>query len=98
MRLFWEAKKRARERGLTFTIHPSDIIVPLRCPLLGIELRAGRGCQGAASPSVDRRDPRRGYEPGNVWVISYRANALKSDATVAELERLCRALRMAGVQ
>jgi hypothetical protein len=96
MRLFWEAKKRARRRGVAFSITPDDVTVPTSCPLLGLALAAGAGRQTAASPALDRRDPSRGYEPGNAWVISYRANTLKSDATLEELERLCRALRRAG--
>lgn len=45
----------------------------------------GRIGPQADSPSLDRKDPAKGYVKGNVWVISYRANAIKQDATLAEL-------------
>jgi hypothetical protein len=31
-----------------------------------------------------------GYVPGNVWIVSRRANSIKSDANVAELQMLTR--------
>ena len=92
MKMYWQAKKRAKRTGISFTIAPSDVVIPDDCPLLAIPLEVGSGVQSAKSPSLDRVDPSRGYDPGNVWVISYRANTLKSDATVAELRRLVAAL------
>lgn len=86
--MFWQAKKRAKAKGLPFTITPTDVAIPVNCPLLGIELQRGIGCLGPASPSLDRIDPRRGYVPGNVWVISHRANAIKNDATLEEMRRI----------
>ena len=37
------------------------------------------------SPSIDRIDPEGGYVPGNVVVISWRANQLKLDGNAHEL-------------
>ena len=34
-----------------------------------------------------------GYVPGNVWIVSRRANSIKSDANVAELQMLTRNLQ-----
>jgi hypothetical protein len=45
------------------------------------------------SPTLDRIDNSKGYIVGNVWVISMRANRLKSDATVDELMMLATNLR-----
>jgi hypothetical protein len=42
------------------------------------------------SPSLDRIDPSRGYIPGNVQVISNRANLLKRDGTLREIVLLGR--------
>ena len=36
--------------------------------------------------TIDRVDPDGGYVTGNVRVISMRANRIKSDASIAELE------------
>lgn len=94
--LFWTAKTRARKRDLEFTIQFEDIVIPKFCPVLGIELvfdpgrlghegRNGGGAPSPNAPSVDRIDPTKGYIPGNVRVISWRANSLKKDASRQEL-------------
>jgi hypothetical protein len=62
------------------------ILVPLRCPVLGVTLALGDNRSRDCSPSLDRVDPARGYVPGNVMVISNRANQAKSDLTCVELE------------
>jgi hypothetical protein len=79
------AKNRAEKYGIACTISEQDIVIPEFCPLLGLRLKRGVGKQHAASPSLDRIEPSNGYVPGNVWVISHRANELKRDATVWEL-------------
>ena len=45
------------------------------------------------SPSIDRIDPSKGYTKDNVWVISRRANTIKSNATVDEVEKVAQGLR-----
>lgn len=82
------ATMRAKQLGLVCTITEKDITIPVFCPLLNLELKRGVGKQHAASPSIDRIKPELGYVPGNVWVISHRANELKRDATVQELQML----------
>jgi hypothetical protein len=37
---------------------------------------------------VDRIDPNRGYIADNIWVISWKANRMKSNATLEELKLL----------
>lgn len=92
--MFIAAQTRARMYDLPFSITISDIIVPEICPVLGIPLIKGReGRATANSPSLDRIVPERGYVPGNVRVISWRANSLKKDATIAELEAVLRYMR-----
>lgn len=87
--LMWcHAKRRAKAKGQVFTITPSDIHIPKRCPLLGTILRFGHKVMSAASPTIDRLKGQKGYTPENIWVISARANAIKSDATLKELKRL----------
>jgi hypothetical protein len=52
---------------------------------LVIELR---GRRSGSSPSLDRIIPERGYVPGNIRVISDRANRLKGGRNLNELRRL----------
>jgi hypothetical protein len=84
-RLVLDAKKRAKERGLPFDLVTGDIVVPERCPILGLLLVVGEGRCNANSPTLDRVRPELGYVRGNVIVISHRANTIKSDATPEEL-------------
>ena len=59
--------------------------------MLGLKLNYGPG--GSMDPdraTIDRLDGRRGYVKGNVRVICYRANSLKSNATVKELRAVLR--------
>jgi hypothetical protein len=93
-RLFDTAKRRAKETGLEFSIKRSELCLPVLCPLLCIPVFVGNGKQGPNSPSVDRIDNSKGYVPGNVWIISQKANRIKSDATVEEISMLARNLSM----
>jgi len=79
-------KARAKNLGIAFTIGPDDFSWPSHCPALGIQLNPGGFRDN--SPSFDRIDPRYGYVPGNVVVVSMRANRIKSDASVAELQAI----------
>lgn len=85
--LLYLARHRAKTKGIKFDLLVSDIVVPERCPVLGMPIaRAfGKGPK-PHSPTLDRIDPALGYVRGNVRVISFRANALKSDASLEELE------------
>lgn len=83
------AKSRAKKAGILFSIVASDLSWPETCPVLGIKIDyAVRGHANGNSPSVDRTNPRLGYVPGNVVVMSQRANFLKRDASLEELRKL----------
>ncbi len=87
-RPIWErARKRARDRGLPFMIAKDSINIPQTCPALGLVIEL-RGQRSASSPSLDRIVPERGYVPGNVRVISDRANRLKGGRNLHQLRRL----------
>lgn len=98
-RLLVVAKARAKKNNIPFNIEQSDIIIPEFCPLLGIRLEncAGKLKRGEkipdSCPSLDRLVPNLGYTKGNVWVISLRANKLKNDASLEELEKIVSVLR-----
>jgi hypothetical protein len=90
------AKSRCKKNGLLFDITERDFEIPFTCPLLGYVLIPSRGLIAPNSPSLDRKDPRKGYVRGNVWVISYRANAAKSNLTLEELQMLVTNLALYG--
>lgn len=82
-RMLNRAAQRARKSGLECTITVDDIVIPEVCPALGIPLKAHVGAPGGRpnSPSLDRIENDRGYEPGNVRVLSHMANMMKSSAS-----------------
>lgn len=83
-----DAKKRAKKRNVPITITYQDVFIPEYCPVLGIKLE--RNINGGRptdnSPALDAIIPSRGYVPGNIAVISHRANRIKTDASLQELE------------
>jgi hypothetical protein len=86
--LWLAAKHRARRLKIIFDIVPDDVVIPPACPILGIPLfMAASERKGGRhnSPSLDRIVPEKGYVRGNIRVISWRANHLKSSATPEEL-------------
>jgi hypothetical protein len=87
-RMVAAAKKTAKSKGLDFNIDASDIVIPDECPVLGIKLQIGVGTRSDNSPSLDRIVPSKGYTKGNVIVISWRANRLKQDATIEEMDAI----------
>jgi len=64
-----------------------DVVV---CPILKIPLQFAGGELCDNSASLDRFIPSKGYVPGNVWIISDKANRMKSDATPQEIEKVYR--------
>lgn len=82
------ARARARKAGVPFNLTVEDLHIPDRCPILGLELRFGVGMPTNNSPSLDKVVPSAGYVRGNCVIISNRANMLKSNATVVELQAL----------
>lgn len=89
-RMLYAARSRARAAGFPCTITTEDIRVPSHCPILGVKLEQGVGQATENSPTLDKIDPRLGYVPGNVQVISYRANSMKRDASAEELRRFAK--------
>lgn len=86
--IFITARRRARKNNTPFTIELKDILVPRYCPILGLKLKSNVGRPQDNSFSLDRIDNTKGYTPANVYVISWRANKLKGDATIAELKKI----------
>lgn len=87
-RMLTRIKSRCKLNNIPFNLDLDDIKIPEFCPVLGIKLnpRTLKATCSNESPSLDRIYPDKGYIKGNVRVISARANLLKSNATVEELE------------
>ena len=88
--LWSAAKERANKSGIAFDIELDDIVIPETCPVLGIpiDIKLGRGRRNSDSPSLDKFIPALGYIKGNVHVISWRANRMKSDGTPEEWQKI----------
>lgn len=83
--LLRSARDRAKQEGLPFSITKEDVPIPTHCPVLGVKLEV----HTRYAPSIDKIEPSKGYIPGNVWVISWKANSMKLDASPDELKRFC---------
>jgi len=86
-------KSKCKSKGIPFDVSIEDIEIPTHCPLLGLELKAGLPRNSPESPSIDKIIPSLGYVRGNVWVISQRANTIKHNASLEEIEMICKNLR-----
>lgn len=86
--LFFSAKSRAKQRNHEFNLVPEDIIVSEYCPLLGIKMQYNEKLKKDNSFSLDRIDSSKGYTKENIWVISLRANRIKNDSTIQEMEQI----------
>lgn len=71
-----------RGRGLEFSLNWYDFSLPKVCPCTGIKLNND---DWRTRPSMDRINNLVGYIPGNVWVISAQANAIKSNANGSQI-------------
>lgn len=88
--LLLSAKHRSIKKGISCTIVEKDILIPAICPVLGISIEKvfnANGKRGAcpSAPSLDRIDNTKGYEIGNIQVISNKANSMKNSASPREL-------------
>ena len=86
--LLTRARKTAKKLGLAFDLTLKDIVIPPVCPVLGIRLEKAEKMRTDASPSIDKIIPKLGYVRGNVVIISMRANRIKNDATIDELQKV----------
>lgn len=80
------SKKKSRENNLTIQdikdAFPKDGL----CPIFGIKMAFGNVGFRENSPSIDRLDSKKGYTRDNIQIISWKANRIKKDASIEELE------------
>ena len=82
--LLRSARQRAKLKGVPCTITQEHIIIPQVCPVFKVPLQKNT----PFAPSLDRFIPELGYVPGNVYVISRKANAMKSNGTLTDVKML----------
>lgn len=93
-KVFCGARARAIKHALPFAITREYLlsITTEFCPALGVRMIYGAKSERRGphphSASIDKVIPNLGYVPGNVVVISHRANSIKQDASLGELEML----------
>lgn len=91
-RMLNAAKGRALKKGIQFELQVEDIHIPLSCPILGIPIFFNKwtGVSGAKpdSISLDRIDSSKGYTKDNIMIISWKANNLKSNGSITDLEKI----------
>lgn len=86
------AKKRAKKDNLSFDLDNS-FVTDLwnkqegKCAKTGVEM--GRIGDKWLSPSIDRRDPNRGYDKDNVQWVCWRYKDAKADMTDDSFISLC---------
>ena len=98
---FWRsARKRAQKRGkekeFTITIADVQAVDTDVCPILNIPIKrypqtvGGSAIANPDSKSIDRIDSTKGYIPGNIRIISWKANRMFSNLppTIAEAQAL----------
>lgn len=87
--LFERFQNKRRNAKVEFNLKFSDVEYPTHCPLLGIKLDYLTTQHRADDyPTFDRIDNSKGYIPGNVHVVSWRANRIKNDSTPEELIKI----------
>lgn len=87
------AKARAKKLGLPFNLQEKDYTVKSVCPVFKTEIEFGIPRDLYRSASFDRVLPELGYTKENVRVISLKANTLKCDATLEQLEMLVKYIK-----
>lgn len=92
MWLLKQAKKRAKDKGLEFSLTLEDIKIPQRCPIMDEILQYIPGGYSDYSPSIDRIDSSRGYTKDNIQIISSIANRMKWNATKEQLLTFCQGI------
>lgn len=85
---FNRKKTNAQKIGLEFSINFGELTFPTHCPILGLELDYFSDGRVENSVSFDRIDPNKGYVPGNVVIVSWRANRIKNNGSADEHQKI----------
>lgn len=84
-------KASAKSRNIPFNItipELNNISFPISCPIFNIPLKFNRGEAKDDSYSFDRIDSSKPYEIDNLIIVSWKANRLKNNATLQEMQQI----------
>jgi hypothetical protein len=91
IRLWKNAKSRAKRWGLPFNITTDDLMSllnngeNLKCPVFGTPFNLTSTKPSKTSASLDRFKSELGYVKGNCFIISHLANTIKTSATTIQV-------------
>jgi hypothetical protein len=88
--IFYSARKRKITLGFNSAMELATYvqsIAPTQCPVFNKKFSDLGSGFSPWSPSIDKIDPKKGYVPGNIQVISLMANCMKRDATPTQLKQ-----------
>ena len=90
-----KAHQRARTKKLQYNLDAKylESLWTGHCPIFGVQLYIGSKKSSVPELNVaalDRLDNTKGYIKGNVHFLSARANNIKRDATLKEMEQICK--------
>ncbi len=98
-KLFYSANDRAKRRGIVFTIELADMLALWekqqgKCVMTGmpfiLELPHSDPKENPWRPSMDRIDPLKGYEVGNIRLVVKIGNYARHNFPEKDLEYFCR--------
>lgn len=84
VRHFSKKKQNCKNTKWEFTITMEDVLWNTICPIFGTPIDWFTEGYSDNSPSIDRVDNTKGYVPGNVQIVSLKANRLKSNGTAEQ--------------
>ena len=95
-----DMNKSARKRKFDCDITEADVFRMYedqngKCALTGFDMTLGSSddlIEKRYAASCDRIDNERGYTADNVWLVTARANSIKSDMTLDEIFEWCQAV------
>jgi hypothetical protein len=85
----WAYRARLNSKRQLLTLDDIKKVIVSHCPLLNVELSYDlyeKNIVPSNYATLDRINPKLGYTPDNIQVISRRANTIKNDATLEELK------------
>ena len=84
-KIFNRTRSRATAKNINFNLELSDIIIPKECPVFKVPFIYN---DKDWSASIDRINPNLGYIKGNIMIISNKANRIKNDASLKDLQQV----------